>query len=61
MEIVVYYKNNYCNLLCYPYCKKSKTFVSLTGYRTLSNYHLSLIKDLGYKITEIPLGVAEGV
>ena len=39
-KIQVYYKSNYGNVLCYPYCDRAKTFIKLTGYKTFNDYHL---------------------
>ena len=49
-KIEVYYKNNYGNVLCYPYCDRAKTFIKLTGYKTFNKYHLAQIRQLGYDI-----------
>jgi len=58
-KIQVYYKSNYGNVLCYPYCERAKTFIRLTGYKTFNDYHLAQIKQLGYDIENIALSVQE--
>jgi hypothetical protein len=53
-KIQVYYKSNYGNVLCYPYCDRAKTFIKLTGYKTFNDYHLAQIRQLGYDIVYVP-------
>tara|TARA_R100001132_G_C3231427_1_gene65867 strand:- start:171 stop:362 length:192 start_codon:yes stop_codon:yes gene_type:complete len=54
MNIEIYYKSNYGRDLCYPVCDVARNACKLTGTKTLSNYHLKVLKDMGYKLSVLP-------
>ena len=62
MKITVYTKNVYGNNLIYPIGELAHNFTKLTGTKTLSKYHLEVIKSMGIKIQQVvENGIIEGV
>ena len=53
-KINVYWKSNFGNDHCYPFCDEAKKFAKLTGTKTFNGYHLSTIKQLGYSVNVVP-------
>ena len=40
----------YGNVLHYPVCQKAKLFARIAGSKTLTEYTMHLIKQMGYEI-----------
>tara|TARA_R110001632_G_scaffold1762_2_gene7876 strand:+ start:365 stop:556 length:192 start_codon:yes stop_codon:yes gene_type:complete len=53
MNIEICYRNSYGRDLCYPVCNNARNFCKLAGTKTLSNYHLKVIKDMGYELKPV--------
>lgn len=53
MKITVYTKNVYGNNLVYPIGNLAHSFTKLTGTKTLSKYHLNIIKSMGIEIEQV--------
>lgn len=53
MKITVYTKNVYGNNLIYPIGNLAHSFIKLTGTKTFSKYHLSIIKSMGIEIEQV--------
>ena len=51
--IQVAIKNSYGHDLIYPACDQAREFAKLTRTKTLSDYNISTIKRLGYKVEVI--------
>ncbi len=49
-ELKVYYKNVWGNDLCYPANNIAKNICKFTGAKTLSDYAISIAKDMGYEL-----------
>lgn len=49
-EITIELKHRYGEDVAYPACATSKFFTALTGTKTLTKYHLKVIKDHGFSI-----------
>ena len=49
-QILVKRKNVYGNELIYPMCKTAHKLTMLANTKTLTPYHIQIIKDLGYKV-----------
>jgi len=47
-EMYLNQRNVYGNVLYYPACPVAQTFCSITNTKTLSEHHLTKIKQLGY-------------
>lgn len=60
MTIQVSIKSVYGRECVYPACDKAKLFAALAGQKTLSEAHLHLIKQLGYKIEQVPAYLLKG-
>ena len=54
MNVEICYRNSYGRDLCYPVCNNARNFCKLAGKKTLSNYHLKVIKDMGYELKPVP-------
>lgn len=50
MEILVRIKNVYGTDLVYPVCDKAKIFARLAAQKTLTDWTITQIKELGYTI-----------
>lgn len=48
--ITVELRQMYGETRAYPACATSKFFTTLTGTKTLTEYHLRVIKDFGYTV-----------
>ena len=53
MEIQVQVRNVFGNDLIYPMCNKAEKFCQIAGTKTLTQWDIKLIKDLGYKIKTV--------
>ena len=49
-KLEVYYKNVWGNDLCYPANNIAKNICKFTGAKTLSDYAISIAKDMGYEL-----------
>ena len=50
-ELTVSKTRNYGNDVIYPECSQSKLFTQLTKTVTLTDKHISILKQLGYTFT----------
>jgi hypothetical protein len=50
MKLIVKIKNVYGKDLIYPVCDKAKIFTSLMNKKTIDNYDIRKIKELGYSL-----------
>ena len=53
MKIEVQVRNVFGNDLIYPMCNKAAKFCQIAGTKTLTQYDIKLIKELGYKIETV--------
>ena len=52
MNITVKIATNYCLEYIYPVCPQAKLFTRLTGHKTLTRHAISLIKEMGYTVSQ---------
>jgi hypothetical protein len=50
--ITVKIKNVFGNERIYPVCPQAKLFARLAGHKTLTRHAISVIKDMGYEVTQ---------
>ena len=50
MKLIVKIKNVYGKDLIYPVCNKAQVFTNLMNKKTMDNYYIRKIKELGYTI-----------
>ena len=53
IKITVYTKNVYGNNLIYPIGNLAHSFIKLTGTKTLSKYHLNIIRSMGIEVEQV--------
>jgi len=52
MKITVKIKNVFGHERIYPVCPQAKLFARLAGHKTLTRHAISIIKDMGYSVTQ---------
>jgi len=52
MNITVKIATNYGREYIYPVCPQAKLFTRLTGHKTLTRHAISLIKEMGYTVSQ---------
>jgi len=50
--ITVKIKNVFGHERIYPVCPQAKLFARLAGHKTLTRHAISIIKDMGYSVTQ---------